>query len=85
MPGGAAEANGRIFSGDKVVSINGQSCEERHHHEVVQMLRNTDTLQVVVAHNALQKRRLQAKKASKQVATGRLDIDLHRVGTAARN
>ncbi|EGD80550.1 lethal(1)discs large-1 tumor suppressor [Salpingoeca rosetta] len=47
VPGGAAEANGRIFAGDMIMSINGESCENRQHHEIVQMLRNTDNLQIV--------------------------------------
>eukprot|EP00043_Microstomoeca_roanoka_P005535 m.56385 g.56385 ORF g.56385 m.56385 type:complete len:898 (-) comp13011_c0_seq1:187-2880(-) len=76
VPGGAAEKNGRILMGDKIVSINGVSCEDRQHHQVVQLLRSSDALQIVVAHNALQRRQ---RLASDKAATGFLVVDLQRV------
>ena len=79
VPGGAAEQHGRIFTGDKIVSINGESCEDKPHHDAVQLLRSSDTLQIVVAHNAMQRRQAKSQREKSPVAIGVIEIDLHRV------
>ncbi|XP_071972670.1 tyrosine-protein phosphatase non-receptor type 13 isoform X3 [Engystomops pustulosus] len=41
IPNGAAEADGRIQKGDRVLSVNGTSLEGATHKQAVEMLRNT--------------------------------------------
>ncbi|XP_075717007.1 tyrosine-protein phosphatase non-receptor type 13 isoform X2 [Rhinoderma darwinii] len=41
IPKGAAEADGRILKGDRVLSVNGTSLEGATHKQAVEMLRNT--------------------------------------------
>ena len=38
MPGGAADLDGRLFSGDEIVAVDGQSVMGASHHVVVGMM-----------------------------------------------
>ena len=39
LPGGPAERDGRIHTGDRVIAINGQSLEGVHHHAAIDLIR----------------------------------------------
>lgn len=79
VPGSRAERSGRIFPGDKLVSVNNESCENRLHHEVVQMLRSPKELKLVVIHNALQLLRARDENVVVDAGPTTITVDLHRV------
>ncbi|XP_064005648.1 tyrosine-protein phosphatase non-receptor type 13 isoform X2 [Pogoniulus pusillus] len=58
IPEGAAEADGRIEKGDRVLSVNGISLERATHKQAVETLRNTGQ----VVHLLLEKGQLSAAK-----------------------
>ncbi|XP_042652630.1 tyrosine-protein phosphatase non-receptor type 13 isoform X6 [Tyto alba] len=58
IPKGAAEADGRIEKGDRVLSVNGISLEGATHKQAVEMLRNTGQ----VVHLLLEKGQLSVAK-----------------------
>uniref|UniRef100_A0A8C5JH57 Tyrosine-protein phosphatase non-receptor type 13 n=1 Tax=Junco hyemalis TaxID=40217 RepID=A0A8C5JH57_JUNHY len=59
IPKGAAEADGRIEKGDRVLSVNGISLEGATHKQAVEILRNTGQ----VVHLLLEKGQLAGAKA----------------------
>uniref|UniRef100_A0A8D2NDG3 Tyrosine-protein phosphatase non-receptor type 13 n=1 Tax=Zonotrichia albicollis TaxID=44394 RepID=A0A8D2NDG3_ZONAL len=59
IPKGAAEADGRIEKGDRVLSVNGISLEGATHKQAVEILRNTGQ----VVHLLLEKGQLSGAKA----------------------
>ncbi|OXB84108.1 UNVERIFIED_CONTAM: hypothetical protein H355_012226 [Colinus virginianus] len=59
IPKGAAEEDGRIEKGDRVLSVNGISLEGATHKQAVEMLRNTGQ----VVHLLLEKGQLSVAKA----------------------
>ncbi|XP_050183325.1 tyrosine-protein phosphatase non-receptor type 13 isoform X4 [Myiozetetes cayanensis] len=65
IPKGAAEADGRIEKGDRVLSVNGISLEGATHKQAVETLRNTGQ----VVHLLLEKGQLSGAKARAPVTT----------------
>eukprot|EP00056_Hartaetosiga_gracilis_P003320 m.62679 g.62679 ORF g.62679 m.62679 type:complete len:829 (-) comp11411_c0_seq6:1931-4417(-) len=69
VPDTPSSNNGHIFVGDRILSINGTSCEKLHHKEVVDLLRKNKLLQIVVAHNALRKERMRSPSTQLQISS----------------
>ncbi|XP_017599673.1 PREDICTED: tyrosine-protein phosphatase non-receptor type 13 isoform X4 [Corvus brachyrhynchos] len=67
IPKGAAEADGRIEKGDRVLSVNGISLEGATHKQAVETLRNTGQ----VVHLLLEKGQLSGAKAHAPVTPQR--------------
>ncbi|XP_063775940.1 tyrosine-protein phosphatase non-receptor type 13 isoform X2 [Pseudophryne corroboree] len=62
IPKGAAEADGRIQKGDRVLSVNGTSLEGATHKQAVEMLRNTGQVGFQVVTLLFEKGQLPAIK-----------------------
>eukprot|EP00055_Hartaetosiga_balthica_P005431 m.15905 g.15905 ORF g.15905 m.15905 type:complete len:817 (+) comp4545_c0_seq1:192-2642(+) len=79
VPDTPSSQNGHIRIGDRIISINGTSCEQLRHKDVVDLLRKNKLLQIVVAHDALKKEMLRSSSSQLPIKTSLEAIKLRKM------